>query len=88
MPRIGRVLIARGRDATDVAISNTLGPNTLLSFKVWTEEVKGGTPMGGGGGGDLAAVSGDGWATPTHSIEPQAPAVLRTVRSASTERSS
>jgi transglutaminase-like putative cysteine protease len=39
MPRIGRVLIARGRDATDVAISNTFGPNTLLSFEVWTDEV-------------------------------------------------
>ena len=38
MPRIGRVLIARGRDAADVAISNTFGPNTLLSFKVWTDE--------------------------------------------------
>ena len=40
MPRIGRVLIARGRDATDVAISNTFGRNTLLSFKVWSDEVK------------------------------------------------
>ncbi|MEZ4683624.1 MAG: transglutaminase family protein [Caldilineaceae bacterium] len=39
IPRIGRVLIARGRDATDVAISNTFGPNTLKSFKVWTDEV-------------------------------------------------
>jgi len=39
MPRIGRVLIARGRDATDVAISNTFGPNTLASFKVWTDEI-------------------------------------------------
>jgi transglutaminase-like putative cysteine protease len=39
MPRIGRILIARGRDAADVAISNTFGPNTLLSFKVVTEEV-------------------------------------------------
>jgi transglutaminase-like putative cysteine protease len=37
VPRIGRVLIARGRDAADVAISNTFGPNTLKSFKVWTE---------------------------------------------------
>jgi transglutaminase-like putative cysteine protease len=43
-PRIGRVLIARGRDATDVAISNTFGPNTLKSFKVWTDEVSGGLP--------------------------------------------
>jgi transglutaminase-like putative cysteine protease len=39
MPRIGRVLIARGRDACDVAISSTFGPNTLESFKVWTDEV-------------------------------------------------
>ncbi len=39
MPRIGRVLIARGRDAADVAISNTFGPNTLLSFTVHTDEV-------------------------------------------------
>jgi transglutaminase-like putative cysteine protease len=40
VPRIGRVLIARGRDATDVAISNTFGPNTLARFTVWTDEVK------------------------------------------------
>jgi transglutaminase-like putative cysteine protease len=38
-PRIGRVLIARGRDAADVAISTTFGPNTLQSFKVVTDEV-------------------------------------------------
>jgi len=37
-PRIGRVLMARGRDAVDVPISNTFGPNTLTGFKVWTEE--------------------------------------------------
>ena len=37
--RIGRVLIARGRDATDVAISNTFGPNALTGFTVWTNEV-------------------------------------------------
>jgi transglutaminase-like putative cysteine protease len=39
IPRIGRVLIARGRDAVDVPISNTFGPNTLVSFKVFTDEV-------------------------------------------------
>ena len=38
-PRIGRVLIARGRDASDVAISTTFGPNTLEGFRVWTDEV-------------------------------------------------
>ena len=39
-PRIGRILIARGRDAADVAIVHTFGPNTLASFKVWTDEVR------------------------------------------------
>jgi transglutaminase-like putative cysteine protease len=39
VPRIGRVLIARGRDATDVPISNTFGPNTLAGFGVWADEV-------------------------------------------------
>jgi transglutaminase-like putative cysteine protease len=38
-PRIGRVLIARGRDACDVALASTFGPNTLAHFKVWTDEV-------------------------------------------------
>jgi transglutaminase-like putative cysteine protease len=39
VPRIGRVLLARGRDAADVAITTTFGPNTLKSFRVWTDEV-------------------------------------------------
>jgi transglutaminase-like putative cysteine protease len=39
VPRIGRVLIARGRDAADVAISTTFGPNTLSGFKVVSEKV-------------------------------------------------
>jgi transglutaminase-like putative cysteine protease len=39
VPRIGRVLIARGRDAVDVAISTAFGPNTLEGFKVWTDEI-------------------------------------------------
>jgi transglutaminase-like putative cysteine protease len=39
VPRIGRVLIARGRDAADVAISTTFGPNTLSRFQVITEEI-------------------------------------------------
>lgn len=38
-PRIGRVLIARGRDACDVPLSNTFGPNTLQRFEVWADEV-------------------------------------------------
>ncbi|WP_028920331.1 transglutaminase-like domain-containing protein [Pseudoxanthomonas suwonensis] len=39
-PRIGRVLIARGRDAADVAISSTFGPNTLERFQVCTDETR------------------------------------------------
>jgi transglutaminase-like putative cysteine protease len=39
MRRIGRVLMARGRDAADFPLSNSFGPNTLVSFRVWAEEV-------------------------------------------------
>lgn len=39
VPRAGRILIARGRDAADVAIATTFGPNELASFRVWTDPV-------------------------------------------------
>ena len=39
-PRIGRILIAQGRDAADVPISNAFGPSTLTGFRVWTDEVR------------------------------------------------
>jgi transglutaminase-like putative cysteine protease len=38
-PRIGRILIARGRDAADVALTTSFGTSTLESFKVWTDEI-------------------------------------------------
>ena len=38
-PRIGRVLVARGRDAADVAIATTFGVNRLEKFLIRTEEV-------------------------------------------------
>jgi transglutaminase-like putative cysteine protease len=38
-PRIGRILIARGRDAADVAISTAFGSGALESFRVWTDQV-------------------------------------------------
>jgi transglutaminase-like putative cysteine protease len=41
-PRIGRILMARGRDAADVALTTTFGANKLTSFQVWTDEVPGG----------------------------------------------
>ena len=41
-PRIGRILMATGRDATDVAISTTFGTSTLVHFEVITEQVANG----------------------------------------------
>jgi transglutaminase-like putative cysteine protease len=38
-PRIGRVLMARGRDATDAALTTTFGPSRLEQFRVISEEV-------------------------------------------------
>jgi transglutaminase-like putative cysteine protease len=38
-PRIGRIVIARGRDAADVAISTMFGPTELAHFSVLTEEI-------------------------------------------------
>ncbi len=39
IPRIGRILMARGRDATDVAIVTSFGSGRLDNFKVFTDEV-------------------------------------------------
>ncbi|MEA2873135.1 MAG: hypothetical protein QOH67_3111 [Hyphomicrobiales bacterium] len=39
VPRIGRILMARGRDATDVAMVTSFGPATLANFRVFTDEV-------------------------------------------------
>lgn len=41
VPRIGRILMARGRDASDVAMVTSFGPNYLESFRVWTDEIPG-----------------------------------------------
>ncbi len=38
-PRIGRIVMARGRDAADVAISTNFGPVQLVNFSVITGEV-------------------------------------------------
>ena len=38
-PRIGRIVMGRGRDASDVALTNAFGPNQLKSFTVWCDEV-------------------------------------------------
>jgi transglutaminase-like putative cysteine protease len=41
-PRIGRILMATGRDATDVALSTNFGPSLLSRFEVVTDEVPSG----------------------------------------------
>jgi transglutaminase-like putative cysteine protease len=38
-PRIGRVLIGRGRDAEDVPLTLTFGPNRLIGFSVTVEKL-------------------------------------------------
>jgi transglutaminase-like putative cysteine protease len=38
-PRIARLLMARGRDAVDVALTTSFGPSALKAFTVWTDEV-------------------------------------------------
>lgn len=39
-PRIGRILMARGRDATDAAITTSFGPALLQSFIVRTDQLQ------------------------------------------------
>ena len=39
VPRIGRIVVARGRDAVDVPLINSFGPHVLKSFRVWTYDV-------------------------------------------------
>jgi transglutaminase-like putative cysteine protease len=38
-PRIGRIVVARGRDAVDVPLINSFAPHVLKSFRVWTYDV-------------------------------------------------
>ena len=38
-PRIGRIVMARGRDAVDVAITTSFGPSTLTKFNVTTDAI-------------------------------------------------
>jgi transglutaminase-like putative cysteine protease len=45
MPRIGRIVIARGRDATDVAMVSSFGPHLLQRFEVVTEEIEDTRPL-------------------------------------------
>ena len=48
IPRIGRILIARGRDATDCAISTSFGSALLAEFTVITDEVPSASAAAGG----------------------------------------
>ena len=48
IPRIGRIVVARGRDAADVPLINSFGPHVLKSFRVWAYEVTDQAPGQGG----------------------------------------
>lgn len=37
-PRIGRIVVARGRDAADIPLINSFGPHVLKAFQVWAYE--------------------------------------------------
>ena len=37
-PRIGRIVVARGRDAADIPLINSFGPHVLKEFRVWAYE--------------------------------------------------
>ena len=39
VPRIGRIVVARGRDAVDVAMATTYGSVRLAGLEVWADEV-------------------------------------------------
>jgi transglutaminase-like putative cysteine protease len=38
-PQVGRIVIGRGRDAADVALTTSYGSSQLLSLRVWASEV-------------------------------------------------
>ena len=44
VPRIGRVPMARGRDAADVALTTTFGLSQLDEFTVWADEIAAAAP--------------------------------------------
>ena len=39
IPRIGRIVVARGRDAADIPLINSFGPHWLKSFRVWAYDL-------------------------------------------------
>jgi len=43
--RKARILVARGRDAADVPLTQTFGPNKMTGFRVWTREAQGSAPL-------------------------------------------
>lgn len=53
-PRIGRILMATGRDAIDVALTTQFGSGWLQSFKVITEEFREGGPSSNTGDGSIS----------------------------------
>ncbi len=55
--RIGRIIIARGRDAADVPLINSFGPHKLENFRVWTYELPAMPPAAAASTTALGAIS-------------------------------
>lgn len=47
-PRIGRIPMACGRDATDTALTTSFGPTRLIGFEVHTDGIHAGMEAGAG----------------------------------------
>jgi transglutaminase-like putative cysteine protease len=58
VPRIGRIVMAHGRDAVDAAISTTFGRTSLIQFDVVCEEVAEAQPRQSSSAGPRLAASG------------------------------
>ena len=39
MPRVGRITVSRGRDATDIPLATSFAPHALNLFKARTDKV-------------------------------------------------
>ena len=57
IPRIGRIVISRGRDAADVAMVSSFGPHLLKGFRVWAYEVDSATLDSPASKSNAAAIS-------------------------------
>ena len=66
VPRIGRVVIGRGRDAVDVALATQYGSTTLTAMTVWADAVADGTKSPEDADADELEAAESSWLSVTH----------------------